>query len=32
MKEFIMSNWAEIVAFFDKLYFILKNLATGEEA
>ncbi len=26
MKDFIVENWAEIVAFFDKLYAILKQL------
>ncbi len=26
MKEFIVDNWAEIVAFFDKLYAIIKQL------
>ena len=26
MKEFIMTNWAEIVAFFDKLYEVLTQL------
>lgn len=26
MKEFIMTNWAEIVAFFDKVYEIVKQI------
>lgn len=26
MKEFIMTNWAEIVAFFDKIYEIVKQI------
>lgn len=26
MVEWIMSNWAEIVAFFDKLFGILENI------
>lgn len=26
MKEFIMTNWAEIVAFFDKIYEIIKQI------
>lgn len=26
MKEFIETNWAEIVAFFDKLYAIIKQI------
>ncbi len=29
MKDFIMDNWAEIVAFFDKLYAILKQILEG---
>lgn len=26
MKEFIETNWKEIVAFFDKLYAIIKQI------
>ena len=32
MAEWIKSNWAEIVAFFDKLYAILKQILGEEEA
>ncbi len=30
LREFIMTNWAEIVAFFDKIYAIVKEIM-GEE-
>jgi len=30
MKDFIINNWAEIVAFFDKLYAIIKQLLIEE--
>lgn len=29
IKEFIMTNWAEIVAFFDKVYEIVKQVIEG---
>lgn len=32
MLDWIKSNWAEIVAFFDKLYSIIKQILGEEEA
>lgn len=29
VKTWIMENWAEIVAFFDKFYAILKQIIEG---
>ncbi len=28
IKTFIMDNWADIVAFFDKLYEMVKNIVS----
>jgi hypothetical protein len=29
MEKWIMDNWAAIVAFFDKLYAIIKDIIEG---
>jgi hypothetical protein len=29
MEKWIMENWAAIVAFFDKLYAIIKDIVEG---
>jgi hypothetical protein len=29
MEKWIMENWAAIVAFFDKLYAIIKDIIEG---